>query len=95
MNGHKSDLRKFIDGTSNKSESVILYQHLKEHLQAFRFQIVETLPYVGKRRTELDNRLDSAEREWIWKLDSITPKGLNVDDGFHVQNRKSRKFKRS
>jgi peptide-methionine (R)-S-oxide reductase len=95
MNGHKSDLRKFIDGTSNKSESVILYQHLKEHSQAFRFQIVETLPYVGKRRTELDNRLDSAEREWIWKLDSITPKGLNVDDGFHVQNRKSRKFKRS
>jgi hypothetical protein len=95
MNGHKSDLKKFIDGSSTKSDSVTLYQHLKEHSHRFRFQIVEALPYEGKGRNDLDEMLDAAEKSWIWKLDTVSPKGLNTDDGFHVQNKKTRRIKRS
>ena len=39
----------------------------------------------------LETSLDAKERHWIWKLETLTPKGLNVADTFHSQNRISRK----
>ena len=35
--------------------------------------------------------LDAKERHWIWKLETLTPKGLNVANTFYSQNRSSRK----
>jgi hypothetical protein len=97
MNGHKSDLRKHINGSSNKqSDSVLLYQHLKSHSGNFSFQILEVLENRDKMTNVLrDKKLDDIEREWIWRLDSVSPKGLNIDDGYHVQNRGKRKTNRT
>ena len=39
----------------------------------------------------LHELLDSREKEWIWKLESLVPKGLNSDDCFYSQNKKTRK----
>ena len=95
MNGHKSDLRKYLNGTSNKTESFTLYEHFKEHSQdTFKFQILQKIDTKGSNRQDIrkwEGILDEREREWMWKLDTIVPKGLNTDDGFHQQTRKSRK----
>ena len=40
---------------------------------------------------QLETSLDAKERHWIWKLETLTPKGLNVGDTFYSQNRSSRK----
>ena len=40
---------------------------------------------------QLETSLDAKERHWIWKLETLTPKGLNVADTFYSQNRSSRK----
>ena len=36
-------------------------------------------------------KLDEAERRWIWKLDTVWLNGFNVNDGFNCQTRKTRK----
>ena len=33
-----------------------------------------------------ETSLDAKERHWIWKLETLTPQGLNVADTFHSQN---------
>ena len=40
---------------------------------------------------QLETSLDAKERHWIWKLETLTPQGLNVADTFNSQNRSSRK----
>ena len=40
---------------------------------------------------QLETSLDAKERHWIWKLETLTPQGLNVADNFNSQNRSSRK----
>ena len=61
----------------------------------FKFQILQTLEDEGFRYTkdirQLETCLDANERHWIWKLETLTPQGLNVADTFHSQNRSSRK----
>ena len=52
----------------------------------------EGLKYTKDIR-QLETSLDAKERHWIWKLETLTPKGLNVADTFHSQNRSSRKKK--
>ena len=39
---------------------------------------------------QLETSLDAKERHWIWKLETLTQKGLNAADTFHSQNRSSR-----
>ena len=59
------------------------------------FQILEILESEGLRYTKhirkLETSLDAKQRHWIWKLETLTPQGLNVADTFHSQNRSSRK----
>ena len=96
MNGHKSDYRKFLNGDFSKSDTSSLYSHLKSHdVNILKFQILEILENEGFRYTkdirQLETSLDAKERHWIWKLETLTPKGLNVADTFYSQNRSSRK----
>ena len=96
MNGHKSDYRKFLKGDFSKSDTSSLYSHLKSHdVKIFKFQILEILENEGfiytKDIRQLETSIDAKERHWILKLETLTPKGLNVADTFHSQNRSSRK----
>ena len=91
MNGHKSDFRLHNNGRSDKTEAKALYTHLAScGKDTFRVQIVDTIDTRGRTKEQLHKELNKREREWIWKLDSISPKGLNTDDGFYTQNKKSR-----
>ena len=93
MNGHKSDFRKFCSGTCNKLDNIELYRHLKLHnVNDFKIQIVDQLDLTSEISLEQQNlALDKKEREWIWKLDSLFPLGLNIDNGFYSQNKKNRR----
>ena len=87
MNGHKSDFRKYGTGSANKPDSAALYKHLQEHGQSdFKFQIIDRL-LPNSTVPVLHDKLNKLEREWIWKLDTVVPCGLNIDNGFHSQNR--------
>ena len=93
---HKSDYRKFLNGDFTKSDTSSLYSHLKSHdVKIFKFQILEILENEGFKYTkdirQLETILDAKERHWIWKLETLTLKGLNVADTFYSQNRSSRK----
>ena len=95
MNGHKSDYKKFLNGDFSKSDTSSLYSQLKYHdVKIFRFQILEILENECLKYTkdirQLETSLDAKERHWIWKLETLTPKGLNVADTFHSHNRSSR-----
>ena len=96
MNGHKSDYRKFLNGDFSKSDTSSLYSHLISHdVKMFNFQILEIPENEGFRYTkdirQLETSLDAKERHWIWKLETLTPQGLNVVDTFYGQNRSSRR----
>lgn len=99
MNGHKSDLRKCLRGNLEESDSSHLYEHLKMHdITHFHVQIVEKInsdqlkiKYNDIRK--LDDILNQKEKDWIWKLETCTPKGLNTNDGFHIQTKKARKHR--
>ena len=40
---------------------------------------------------QLETSLDAKERHWIWKLETLTPQGVNVADTVHSQNGGCRK----
>ena len=92
MNGHRSDFRLYASGKSSKMDNKPLYDHLLEHdLDYFLVQIVDRIFVSNRNSQDLHDMLDSREKEWIWKLDTVIPRGLNLDDGFFAQNKKSRK----
>jgi hypothetical protein len=95
MNNHKSALRKF-DPLKPTTDCHALYEHLhscsKTHASpvnqtnsVFKFIILDSLKNVKD--------LDKFEKNWIWKLNTVVPNGLNINDGFNVQTRKSRNVK--
>ena len=95
MNGHKSDYQRILNGDFSKSDTSALYSHLELHdVKIFKFQILEILENEGFRYTkdshQLQTCLDAKERNWIWKLETLTPQGLNVEDTFYSQNHSSR-----
>ena len=91
MNGHKSDFRQYAYGRSDKTEVKALYAHLAAHKKnTFNVQIVDCIDSRGRTNEQLHDELNKREKEWIWKLDTISPKGLNTDDGFYSQNKKTR-----
>ena len=90
VNGHKSDYRRFINGDFSKSDTSSIYSHLKSHdVKIFKFQILEILENEGFKYTKDIRQLESSH--WIWKLETLTPKGINIADTFNSQNRSSRK----
>ena len=95
MDGHKSDYRNFLNGDFSKSDTSSLYSHIKSHdVKIFKFQILDILENESFKYTkdirQSETRLDAKERHWIWKLETLTPQGLNVADTFYSQNRSSR-----
>lgn len=60
-----------------------LYDDVSEHsLNKVMFTISEVL--------ESEYHQHCKETSWIWKLDTVFPKGLTFNDGFHAQVRKAR-----
>ena len=59
-----------------------------------KFLVLEFLQIEGLKYTkdicQLQTSLDSKERHWVWKCETLTPQGLNVADTFDSQNRSSR-----
>jgi hypothetical protein len=90
MNGHRSDFNLYKAGKSNKMDNKLLYDHLISHnMDHYNIRLVDQV--ISNEDSNLQQLLNRKEREWIWKLDSLSPNGLNMDDGFYSQNRKSRK----
>ena len=78
MNGHKSDYRRFLNGDVSKSYTSSLHSHLKSYdVKIFKFQIMEILENELFKYTkdirQLETCLDTKERHWIWKLETLTP----------------------
>ena len=47
--------------------------------------------HVGNNaQSQLEELISRKERKWIWELGSITPYGLNQDDGFYCQDKRHR-----
>ena len=95
MNGHKSDYRKFLNCDFPKSGTSSLYSDIGSHnVIIFKFQILEILENEGfiytKDIRQVETSLDAIERHWIWKLETLTPQGLNDADTLYSQNRSSR-----
>ena len=94
INGHKSDFRLYRAGTSNKLDSKILYDHLILHnCESFKVQIVDCIFKANGNKGTLEKLLMKKEREWIWRLVTVSPNGLNMDDGFYCQNKHFRKVR--
>ena len=94
MNGHKSYFRLYATGKINKMDNKLLYDHLICHnIDNFHVCIVDMIHVGNNTEFHLEELLSRIERKWIWILDlgSITPYGLNQDDGFYCQNKKCRK----
>ena len=92
MNGHKSDFRLYAAGRSNKMDNKLLYDHLICHnIDYFHVSIVDMIQVGNNTESQLDELLSRKERKWIWDLCSITPYGLNQDDGYYCQNKRCRK----
>ena len=101
MNNHKSALEGYRSGKLSHTNCHLLYNHLSACKSSLRFQIVQvfqewTLEREAKKRglSDLFALLRLYERDWIYRLDTLAPRGLNVDDGTYSQNRKIR-FKRN
>ena len=92
MNGHKSDFRLYAAGKINKMDNKLLYDHLICHnIDYFHVSIVDMIQVGNNTESQLDELLSRKERKWIWDLCSITPYGLNQDDGYYCQNKRCRK----
>ena len=61
------------------------------HMMCMMHHPLSMMHHCGFDIRQLETRLDAKERHWIWKLETLTPKGLNVSDTFHSQNCSSRK----
>ena len=92
MNGHKSDFRLYAAGKINKMDNKLLYDHLICHnIDYFHVSIVDMIHVGNNTESQLEELLSRKERKWIWDLCSITPYGLNQDDGYYCQKKRCRK----
>ena len=92
MNGHKSYFRLYAAGKINKMDNKLLCDHLTYHnIDYFHVSIVDMIHIGNNTESQLDELLSRKERKWIWDLGSITPYGLNQDDGYYCQNKRCRK----
>ena len=84
MNGHKSDFRLYAAGKINKMDYKLRCDHLICHdIDYIHVSIVDMFHIGNNIESLLDELLSRRERNWIWDLCSITPYGLNQDDGYY------------
>ena len=87
MNGHKSDCRLYAAGRINKMDNKLLYDHLICHnIDYFHVCIVDMIHVGNNTESQLEVLLSRKE----WDLGSVTPYGLDQDDGFYCQNKRCR-----
>ena len=79
----------FTAGKINKMDNKLLYDHLICHnIDYFHVSIVDMIQVSNNTESQLDELLSRKELKWIWDLCSITPYGLNQDDGYYCQNKR-------
>ena len=92
INNHRSDFKHYKQGNLSKTEYNTLYQHFAEHkVERFTVQILDIFRQEQKGVEKGCEWLNSVEKRWIWKLETIQPKGLNTNDGFYCHTKKTRK----
>lgn len=98
MNNHKSSFSAVRTGGGAKTNCHRLYEHLVSCNSEFKFQVVESFdvgpPGVGGRGCGAPDRLSllrERETDWMYRLDTLAPLGLNIDDGTYSQNRSARR----
>ena len=78
----------YAAGKINKMDNKLLYDHLICHsIDYFHVSIVDMIHIGNNTESQLDELLSRKERKWIWDLCSITPYGLNQDDGYCCQSK--------
>ena len=72
--------------SENKRNDDFLYQHFHSsgHLGLSHLTIQLIDRAMGERE------LRKKEGQWMYRLGTLRPQGLNEDDGFYAQNRKTR-----
>ena len=89
MNGHKSGFRLYAACMINKMDSELLCDHLICHnIDYFHVCIVDMIHVGNNTESQLEELLGKNERKWIWDFGSITPYGLDQNDGFYCQNKR-------
>ena len=86
FNSHKSRVNAHVNQSSeSKRKDDVLYQHFHSqgHL-GLEHMSVQLIDWVKGER-----ELRDKEGQWIYKLGTLLPHGLN-DDGFYAQNKKAR-----
>ena len=73
-------------------DNKLQYDHLIcNNIDYFHVSIVDMIQVGNNTESQLDELLSRKERKLIWDLCSITPYGLNQDDGYYCQNKRCRK----
>ena len=90
FNNHRSRLRKHNSlGVEQREADDIIYRHFNSSQHdGIESMIVQIIDQVNDEK-ELRNK----EGQWAYKLKTLVPNGLNVDDFFHSQNCKPRSRK--
>ena len=89
LNNHKSCIRNF-DPRQNtpgySADGTEVYRHFNQPGHDLNNMRVTILEHVAE-----SSALHVAERKWIWTLETVTPKGVNIDNGFnsHLQHQRS------
>ena len=87
FNNHKSRIHAPLKLSSgNKSNDDFLYQHFHSSghlgLTHLSIQLID--------RAKGERELRKKEGQWMYRLETLRPQGLNEDGGFYAQNRKTR-----
>ena len=85
FNNHRSRINAHLKLSSeNKRNDDFLYQHFHSsgHLGLSHLSIQLIDRAMGERE------LREKEGQWMYRLGTLRPQGLNEDDGFYIQNRK-------
>ena len=85
FNNHRSRIRNF--NCRNSDDGFRLYEHFSNHQGPL--QDCMTVHFLES--SDCEESLRFAETQWIWKLKSLFPNGLNVNDGFCRQLSNKRK----
>ena len=60
------------------------------NIDYFQVFIVDLICLDNNNEHQFEELLRRNERKWMWVLGSITPYGLNQDDGFYCQDKMCR-----
>ena len=83
INNHKSSMRK---QRTDDFGCRLLYTHFNSADHSWS-DISVTILQVCANEAELNE----SETQWIWRLNSLSPRGLNVNDGFGIQTTRPRR----